>query len=174
MDPFTVCHDIQGDGKTDSDPNASADERLNPEMTAEGTPTQPVSQRPADEEQTSAAEPFQPILQLLAELERDDPKLAFQAARILGLYRRLWDSCMSKHTGSEKLRQTNQELKRENTRLENEKGLLLAHHDEQLSQFDHLNQALEASRERLISILNDWEQCSEGQVAGLMNCERGQ
>jgi hypothetical protein len=116
---------------------------------------QPASQPPADEEQTSAAEPFQPILQLLAELERDDPKLAFQAARILGLYRRLWDSCMSKHIGSERLVQTNQELKRENARLENEKGLLLAHHDEQLFQFDHMNQALEASRGRLISILND-------------------
>jgi hypothetical protein len=95
------------------------------------------------------------MLQLLAELERDDPKLAFQAARILGLYRRLWDSCMSKHIGSERLVQTNQELKRENARLENEKGLLLAHHDEQLFQFDHMNQALEASRGRLISILND-------------------
>jgi hypothetical protein len=81
---------------------------------------------------------------------------------------------MSKHTGIERLVQTNQELKGENTRLENEKGLLLAHHGEQISQFDHLNQALEASRGRLISILNDWEQCSEGQVAGLMNCERGQ
>ncbi|KAJ5976500.1 hypothetical protein N7481_010207 [Penicillium waksmanii] len=94
MDPFAVCHDLQGDGKTDSDPTSGPDERLNPELTAEETPTQ-----------------------LLAELERDDPKLAFQAARILGLYRRLWDSCMSKHTGSEKLRQTNQELRRENTRL---------------------------------------------------------
>ncbi|KAJ5976613.1 hypothetical protein N7481_010320 [Penicillium waksmanii] len=173
MDAFTVCHDIQGDEKTNSDPTSGPDERLNPELTAEGTPTQPVSQPPADEEQTPAAEPFQPILQLLTELERDDPKLAFQAARILGLYRRLWDSCMSKHIGCERLVQTNQELTRENARLENEKGLLLAHHDEQLSQFDHLNQALEASRGRLISILNDWEQCSEGQLTGLMNCERG-
>jgi hypothetical protein len=40
MDPFAACHDIEGDGKTDSDPNASADERLNPELAAEGTPTQ--------------------------------------------------------------------------------------------------------------------------------------
>jgi hypothetical protein len=76
---------------------------------------------------------------------------------------------MLKHTGSEKIPQTNQELKGENARLENEKGLLLAHHDEQPSQFDSMNQALEASRGRLINILNDWEQCSEGQVAGLMN-----
>jgi hypothetical protein len=134
---------------------------------------QPDSQSQADEEQHSAAEQFQPILQLLAELEQDDPKLGFQAARILGLYRRLWESCMSKRVGSERLDQTNQELKKENQWLENERGLLLVHHDEQLSQFDHLNQALDSSRERLISILNDWEQCSEGQVVGLMNCERG-
>jgi hypothetical protein len=40
MDPFAVCHDLQGDGKTDSDPTSGPDERLNPELTAAETPTQ--------------------------------------------------------------------------------------------------------------------------------------
>jgi hypothetical protein len=35
---------------------------------------------------------FQPILKVLADLKRDDPKFAFPAARLVGLYRRLWDS----------------------------------------------------------------------------------
>ncbi|CAG8253249.1 unnamed protein product, partial [Penicillium nalgiovense] len=37
-------------------------------------------------------EHFQPILETLANLDRDDPKLAFQAARPVGLFRRLWAS----------------------------------------------------------------------------------
>jgi hypothetical protein len=39
--------------------------------------------------------PSQPILKVLADLKRDDPKFAFPAARLVGLYRRLWESCVS-------------------------------------------------------------------------------
>jgi hypothetical protein len=35
---------------------------------------------------------FQPTLKVLADLERDDPKFEFPAARLVGLYRRLWES----------------------------------------------------------------------------------
>ena len=48
-----------------------------------------------------ATEPFQPILQVLADLERDDPKFAFPAARLVGLSRRLWESRVSKHITNE-------------------------------------------------------------------------
>ncbi|CAG8103348.1 unnamed protein product [Penicillium salamii] len=51
----------------------------------------------AETRHTLATEPFQRILQVLADLERDDPKFAFPAARLVGLYRRLWGSCVSKH-----------------------------------------------------------------------------
>ncbi|OQE69367.1 hypothetical protein PENNAL_c0137G10935 [Penicillium nalgiovense] len=43
----------------------------------------------ADTRHTLATEPFQPILKVLADLEHDDPKFAFPAARLVGLYRRL-------------------------------------------------------------------------------------
>ncbi|KGO69279.1 hypothetical protein PITC_094780 [Penicillium italicum] len=33
-----------------------------------------------------AIEQFQPILETLADLDRDDPKLAFQAARSVGIF----------------------------------------------------------------------------------------
>ncbi|CAG8021927.1 unnamed protein product [Penicillium nalgiovense] len=46
---------------------------------------------------TLAIDPFQPILKVLADLERDDPKFAFPASRLVGLYRCLWESCVSKH-----------------------------------------------------------------------------
>ena len=40
---------------------------------------------------------------MLADLERNDPKSAFPAARLIGLYRRLWESCVSKHIEGQKL-----------------------------------------------------------------------
>ncbi|KAJ5202992.1 hypothetical protein N7449_005071 [Penicillium cf. viridicatum] len=54
---------------------------------------------------------FQPILKVLADLERDDSKFAFPAARLVGLYRRLWESCVSKYIDGEKLEQRNLALK---------------------------------------------------------------
>ncbi|KAJ5957278.1 hypothetical protein N7501_011557, partial [Penicillium viridicatum] len=38
---------------------------------------------------TLATKPFQPTLKVLADLERDDPKFAFPATQLIGLYRRL-------------------------------------------------------------------------------------
>ncbi|CAG8126069.1 unnamed protein product [Penicillium nalgiovense] len=35
---------------------------------------------------TLATEPFQPTLKVLADLKRDDPKFAFLATRLVGLY----------------------------------------------------------------------------------------
>ncbi|KAJ5701410.1 hypothetical protein N7488_008958 [Penicillium malachiteum] len=62
-------------------------------------PTQQSFDHMADStsKESLANEPLRPTLEALAELDRKDPKLAFQAARILGLYRRLWESCVSKH-----------------------------------------------------------------------------
>lgn len=112
------------------------------------------------------------MIKLLAELEQDDPKVAFQAARILGLYRRLWESCVSKHGGNERLENINHDLKEENVRLLDEKSRLQAHHHEQRAEFDRLDQALDLFRFRLVNILDEWEQCSRSQVAGLMDCDR--
>lgn len=101
-----------------------------------------------------------------------DPKIAFPAARILGSYRQLWESCMSKHRGNEKLEQTNHGLKEENVRLEDEKSRLQDYYDKQRAQFDRLNQAVESSQVRLVNILDDWGHYSRSQVAELMDCDR--
>ena len=66
-----------------------------------------IGQGDFENDYTLATEPFQPILKVLADLERDDPKFAFPAARIVGLYRRLWESCVSKHIDGQKLEQSN-------------------------------------------------------------------
>jgi hypothetical protein len=101
-------------------------------------------------------ETFQPILKVLADLERDDPKFAFPAARLVGLYRRLWESCVSKHIDGQKLEQSNRILKVAGTHLRKERHGLQLRHDKQLSRLRFFEQALESSRDRLTSVLNDW------------------
>lgn len=91
-------------------------------------------QQEAETRHTLATEPFQPILKVLADLERDDPKFAFPATRLVGIYRRLWESCVSKHTDGQKLEQGNLVLKEAGAHLRKEKrDGLEVRHDEQLS-----------------------------------------
>ncbi|CEJ62523.1 hypothetical protein PMG11_11020 [Penicillium brasilianum] len=56
------------------------------------TTVDPPSDPPAPEDPQRPPlmdQPFEPAMEALAQLEREDPKLAFQAARIVGQYRRL-------------------------------------------------------------------------------------
>ncbi|CAG7981852.1 unnamed protein product [Penicillium nalgiovense] len=121
---------------------------------------------------TLATEPFQPILQVLADLERDDPKFAFPAARLVGLYRRLWGSCVSKHVDGQKLRQSNQTLKEAETHLRKERDGLQLRHDKQLARLRFFEQALESSRERLTSLLDDWKYPYSPNLTGLRDVAR--
>ncbi|KAI1829393.1 hypothetical protein DTO027I6_9608 [Penicillium roqueforti] len=99
------------------------------------------SQHEAETKHTLAIEPFQPILNVLADLERDDPKFAFPGVRLVGLYRRLWESCVSKHIDGQKLQQSNQVLKEAGAHLKKEKDGLQLCHDKQLSRLHFFEQA---------------------------------
>jgi hypothetical protein len=130
------------------------------------------SQQEAETRHTLATEPFQPILKVLADLERDDPKFGFPAARLLGLYRRLWESCVSKHIDGQKLEQDNLVLKEAGAHLGKERDILQVRHDKQLSRLRVFEQALESSRERLISVLDDWNYPSRLNFTGFLENER--
>jgi hypothetical protein len=119
-----------------------------------------------------ATEPFQPILKVLADLERDDPKFAFPAAQLVGLYRRLWESCVSKHIDGQKLEQDNLVLKEAGAHLRKERDGLQVRHDKQLSRLRFFEQALNLSRERLTSVLDDWNHPSRLNLAGSSNDAR--
>ncbi|CAP86914.1 hypothetical protein EN45_043900 [Penicillium chrysogenum] len=121
---------------------------------------------------TLATEPFQPILKVLADLERDDPKFAFPAARLVGLYRRLWESCVSKHIDVQKIEQSNEILKEAGTHLRKERDGLQLHHKKQVARLRFFEQALESSRERLISLLDDWNYPYSPNLAGLTDVAR--
>ncbi|KAI3092209.1 hypothetical protein CBS147333_10242 [Penicillium roqueforti] len=131
-------------------------------------------QQEAETRHTLATEPFQPILQVLADLERDDPKFAFPAARLVGLYRRLWESCVSKHIDGQKLEQDNLALKEAGTHLRKERDGLQVRHDKQLARLRFFEQALELSRERLVRVLDDWNHPSRLNLEGLPDNARGE
>ncbi|KAJ5382087.1 uncharacterized protein N7496_004515 [Penicillium cataractarum] len=113
------------------------------------------SQQEADKRHIQATEPFQPTLKVLADLESDDPKFAFPAARLVGLYRRLWESCVSKLIDGQKLEQDNLVLKEAGAHLRKERDGLQVRHDKQLFWLRLFEQALKLSRERLVSVLDD-------------------
>ncbi|CAG8189689.1 unnamed protein product [Penicillium nalgiovense] len=125
------------------------------------------SQKEAESRHTLATEPFQPILKVLTDLERDDPKFAFPAARLVGLYRRLWESCVSKHIDGHKLEQSNRILKEAGTHLRQKRDGLQLRHDKQLSRLHFFEQALELSREQLITLLDDWNHPFRPNLTGL-------
>lgn len=115
-----------------------------------------LSQQKADTRHALATEPIQYILKELADLEHDDPKSAFPAARFVGLYRRLWESCVSKHIIGQRLEQENLLLEEAGAHLRKKRDGLQLRHDKQLARLRFLEQALDSSRERLVSVLNDW------------------
>jgi hypothetical protein len=94
-------------------------------------------------------------MEALVRLEHDNPKLAFQAARIVGLYQRLWESCMAKHIERKKLAKANDGLKETQQKLVNEKNKMQSSHNDQLARLHFFDQALESSRLRLTEILKE-------------------
>jgi hypothetical protein len=111
-------------------------------------------------------------LKVLADLERDDPKFAFPATRPVGLYRRLWESCVSKHIDVQKIDQSNEILKEAGTHLRKERDGLQLRHDKQLARLCFFEHALESSRERLINLLDDWNYPYSPNLAGLTDVAR--
>ncbi|KAI1829132.1 hypothetical protein DTO027I6_9952 [Penicillium roqueforti] len=145
----------------------------NSQDTSDNAPPLPSpSQHEEETRHTLATGPFQAVLKVLADLERDEPKSAFPAARLVGLYRRLWESCVSKHIDGEKLEQSNQILKEASINLSKERDSLQLHHEKQLVRQRFFGQALESSRERLISLLDDWNYPFRPNLTGLTDVAR--
>ncbi|KAJ5982640.1 hypothetical protein N7451_012740 [Penicillium sp. IBT 35674x] len=118
--------------------------------------------------------PFQTVLETLADLERDDPKLAFQASRLVGIYRRLWESCVTKHRECDKMIDANLRLKQEGVQLSNERDSLQARHDHQMARLRLFDQALRSSQEQKTGMLIQWSQLPRGDLADLVDVNRSE
>ncbi|CAG8130298.1 unnamed protein product [Penicillium salamii] len=157
------------ENEADQQPNELpiSSEKDKSQESSDHVPLPSPSQQEAAKRHTLATEPFQRILKVLADLERDDPKLAFPAARLVGLYRRLWESCVSKHIIGQKLEQESLVLKEAGTHLRQKRDGLQLRHNKQLSRLRFFEQALDLSRERLVSVLDDWNHPLTLNLAGL-------
>ncbi|OGE46692.1 hypothetical protein PENARI_c135G05096 [Penicillium arizonense] len=122
-----------------------------------------------DQNEPLTIEHFQPILATLANLDRDDPKLAFQAARSVGLYRRLWASCVPRHLNGEDVDQKSQLSKEASINPSKERNGPQLPHDEQRLRLLSFEQALESSWERMTVVLNGWNQCSKSSLGMLVD-----
>ena len=74
---------------------------------------------------------------------------------------------MSKQIDGQKLEQDNLILKEAGAYLRKERDSLQVRHDKQLSRLRFFEQALDLSRERLVSVLDDWNHPSRLNLAGL-------
>ncbi|KAJ5202872.1 hypothetical protein N7449_004951 [Penicillium cf. viridicatum] len=133
MDGQNSSIDQEKDGDQQPSVLPILSEKDKSQESSDHVPLPSPSQQEADTRHTLETEPFQPILKVLADLERDDPKFAFPAARLVGLYRRLWESCVSKHIDGEKLEQHNLALKEAGTHLRKERDGLQVRYNKQLS-----------------------------------------
>ncbi|KAJ0380028.1 hypothetical protein COL922a_014018 [Colletotrichum nupharicola] len=111
-----------------------------------------------NEKVASAAESFRPLARELERLDEKDPILAAQAARLVALYRRLWESYVAKNADSQRLDKENQRLKNAHASLSEDKrqaeGRSLEY-DVLLSYYKEAHQKIE---EGIIGVLEDWKE----------------
>ncbi|KAJ5117631.1 hypothetical protein N7448_011263 [Penicillium atrosanguineum] len=117
----------------------------------------------------AAADPFRPVLEALQRLEQEDPQLASQGARLLGLFRRMWESCAAKHFDSQRLEDMNQDLRAMNANICREGDHLKHRQDEQLARFYDFEESLDQTRQDILDILKDWDSCTVAHLAVLTN-----
>jgi hypothetical protein len=96
------------------------------------------------------------VLDTLDKLERDDPKLAFQAARLVGLFRRLWESCVSKHVDTQGLEDTTQALRADNAQLRQEGHRLKKREEDQVGRLASFQEGMEHARDQMLNALRNW------------------
>jgi hypothetical protein len=79
---------------------------------------------------------------------------------------------VSKHIDGQKLEQDNLVLKEAGAHLRKERDGLQVRHDKQLFRLRFFEQALNSSRDRLTSVLDDWNHPSRLNLAGSLNDAR--
>ncbi|CEL11767.1 hypothetical protein ASPCAL14864 [Aspergillus calidoustus] len=111
-----------------------------------------------NEKVASAAESFRPLARELERLDEKDPILAAQAARLVALYRRLWESYVAKNADSQRLDKENQRLKNANASLSEEKRQAESHYLEYDVLLSYYKEAHQKIEEGIIGVLEDWKE----------------
>ncbi|KAJ5267233.1 hypothetical protein N7478_010249 [Penicillium angulare] len=149
-----------------TDPNESPSSTMMQEQPAKEIPDQqtvPDNSIPGSS-RTILKQPFEDIQETLADLEISDPKLAFQAARLVGLYRRLWESCVSKQMREVQLVRENHSLREAIDHTQTEKHDLSIRAEELKIKLEAFDRAFESSRQQIMGIMDIWRQCECGDL----------
>jgi hypothetical protein len=93
----------------------------------------------------------------LQRLDDQNPVLVEQAARLVALYRRLWESYVAKHADSSRLERENHQLQLAHSRLTDEKSHLERHCREQEARSGHFQEAFRKVREGVVEMFEKWE-----------------
>ncbi|KAF4231528.1 hypothetical protein CNMCM8980_005232 [Aspergillus fumigatiaffinis] len=134
-----------------------------PKSTAPATGSEPLAKEekvhaiPPTTPVGSTAEPFRPLIRELQRLDDQNPVLAEQAARLVAVYRRLWESYVAKHADSSRLERENHQLQVAHSRLTDEKNHLQRHCREQEARSSHFQEAFRKVREGVVEIFEKWE-----------------
>ncbi|KAI2734105.1 hypothetical protein DTO013E5_10176 [Penicillium roqueforti] len=120
-----------------------------------------TSSAPEGEKRALATEAFQPVIETLERMEQEDPKLATQAAPLVGIYRRLWESCISKHHAGQSLAAENNKLRITNAQLFRERDYLKQQQNNQIARLTLFEEALGKVREGIVGVLKDWDGYAE-------------
>lgn len=112
-----------------------------------------------DEKVASAADSsFRPLARELERLDEKDPILALQAARLVALYRRVWDSYAAKNAESQRLDKENQQLKNANVSLSEKKKQAECRSLEYDVRLSYYKEALQKIEEGIIGVLENWKE----------------
>ncbi|KAJ5766707.1 uncharacterized protein N7511_004323 [Penicillium nucicola] len=114
---------------------------------------------PPSEAHVLAVEPFQPLVEELKRLNQDDPQLAHQAAQIVRLYRRLYESYAARKSESQRLEKANGELRTAHLQLCQESEYLKGRYAEQEEELAYFEQAFDKLSGGIGSLLADSEGC---------------
>jgi hypothetical protein len=97
------------------------------------------------------------LVRELQRLDDEDPLLAAQATRLVGLYRRLWDSYVARRTESHRLEKENQHLERSNKYLVEENRQMGRQYTEQEAQLLYFRDAFQKVRDGITGIFESWK-----------------
>ncbi|BCR99980.1 uncharacterized protein AKAW2_50322S [Aspergillus luchuensis] len=148
-----------GPGHRDNDKTSKAVEPSQQPSKAMAPPL-PTEALSKDEKVASiglAAEAFRPLTRELQRLDDQNPVLAEQAARLVALFRRVWESYVAQHAKCSRLEKENGQLQVTHARLVDENTQLHRHCRDEEARLCHFRDAIQKMRDGVIDVVETCE-----------------
>ncbi|GLA79185.1 hypothetical protein AtubIFM55763_002749, partial [Aspergillus tubingensis] len=115
-----------------------------------------------------AAESFRPLIRELQQLDDQNPVLAEQAARLVALFRRLWESYVAQHAKSSRLEKEISQMQIAHACLVDENTQLNRRRRDEEARLCHFREAIQKMRDSVIDMVETCEdfKMTEAPAAG--------